>query len=132
MTEHEHKTSNDGVSRRSFLEKTSAALAAAVSLPILAAAQQAKDQSGDKHTGANEKELGPKNPALEAQEPDSVFPTMSDAGGPPPFKYPFALSNRRIASGGWTRQVSVRDFPLSKKMAGVEVRLIHGVRPDVL
>src|ERR1700678_1070114 len=126
MTEHEHRTSNDGVSRRSFLEKTSAALAAAVSLPILAAAQQAKDQSGDKHSGANEQELGPKNPALEAQESDSVFPPMSDAGGPPPFKYPFALSNRRVASGGWTRQVSVRDFPLSKKMAGVEMRLISG------
>jgi oxalate decarboxylase len=126
MTENEHRTSNDGVSRRSFLEKTSAALAAAVSLPILAAAQQAKDQSGDKHTGANEQELGPKNPALEAQESDSVFPPMSDAGGPPPFKYPFALSNRRVASGGWTRQVSVRDFPLSKKMAGVEMRLISG------
>src|ERR1700678_695801 len=126
MTEHEHRTSNDGVSRRSFLEKTSAALAAAVSLPILAAAQQAKDQSGDKHTGANEQEVGPKNPVLEAQEPDSGYPPVTDAGGQPPFKYPFAMSHKRIESGGWTRQVSVRDFPLSKKMAGVEMRLISG------
>jgi oxalate decarboxylase len=126
MTEHDHRTSNDGVSRRSFLEKTSAALAAAVSLPILAAAQQAKDQSGDKHTGANEQELGPKNPVLEAQEPDSGYPPVTDAGGQPPFKYPFAMSHKRIESGGWTRQVSVRDFPLSKKMAGVEMRLISG------
>ena len=100
MTEQDHKTSSDGISRRSFLGKTSAALAAAASLPILAAAQQTKDMSKDTHTGVNEQELGPKNPGLEAQEPDSVFPPVSDAGGQPPFKYPFALSHRRIESGG--------------------------------
>jgi oxalate decarboxylase len=126
MTEHKHRRSNDGVSRRSFLEKTSATLAAAVSLPILAAAQQTKDLSGDTHTGINEKELGPKNPDLEAQESDSGYPPVTDAGGQPPFKYPFAMSHKRIESGGWTRQVTVRDFPLSKKMAGVEMRLISG------
>ena len=69
---------------------------------------------------------GPKNPSLEAQEPDSGYPPVTDAGGQPPFKYPFAMSHKRIESGGWTRQVSVRDFPLSKKMAGVEMRLISG------
>jgi oxalate decarboxylase len=126
MTGHEHRRSNDGVSRRSFLEKTSATMAAALSLPILAAPQQAKDRSGDKHTGANEQELGPKNPVLEAQEPDSGYPPVTDAGGQPPFKYPFAMSHKRIESGGWTRQVTLRDFPLSKKMAGVEMRLIFG------
>ena len=68
MTEQDNLISKDGVSRRSFLEKTSAALVAAASLPILAAAQQTKDMSRDTHTGINEKELGPKNPGLEAQE----------------------------------------------------------------
>src|ERR1700721_2423794 len=122
MTEHELRTSNDGVSRRSFLEKTSAALAAAVSLPILAAAQQTKDMRGDNNTGTNEQGLGPQNPSLEAQEPDSGYPPVTDAGGQPPFKYPFAMSHKRIESGGWTRQVSVRDFPLSKNMGGVRRR----------
>ncbi len=126
MTDRNKGMSNDGVSRRSFLGKTSAALAAAVSLPILAAAQQTKDLSGDTHTGVNEQELGPKNPGLEAQEPDSMYPPETDAGGQPPFKYPFALAHKRIEAGGWTRQVTVRDFPLSKKMAGVEMRLISG------
>jgi oxalate decarboxylase len=126
MTEQDKVISNDSVSRRSFLGKTSAALVAAASLPILAAAQQTKDMSGNTHTGTNEKELGPKNPGLEAQEPDSAYPPVTDAGGQPPFKYPFAMSHGRIESGGWTRQVTVRDFPLSKKMAGVEMRLISG------
>jgi oxalate decarboxylase len=126
MTKQDNLISNEGVSRRSFLGKTSAALAAAASLPILAAAQQTKDMNGDKLTGINEQQLGPENMGLEAQEPDSVNPPASDSGGQPPFKYPFAMSRRRIESGGWTRQVTVRDFPLSKKMAGVEMRLISG------
>jgi oxalate decarboxylase len=127
MKEKGKMMSNDGVSRRSFLGKTSAALAAVASLPILAGAQQqTKDLSGDTHTGVNEQELGPKNPSLEAQEPDSMYPPETDAGGQPPFKYPFAMAHKRIEAGGWTRQVTVRDFPMSKKMAGVEMRLISG------
>jgi len=126
MAEQDNRTSTEGVSRRSFLEKTSAAVVAAVSLPILAVGQQTKDLSRDTHTGINEQELGPKNTALEAQEPDSMYPPVSDAGGQPPFKYPFAFAHKRIENGGWTRQVTVRDFPLSKKMAGVEMRLIAG------
>jgi len=126
MAEQDNRTSTEGVSRRSFLEKTSAAVVAAVSLPILAVGQQTKDLSRDTHTGINEQELGPKNTALEAQEPESMYPPGTDAGGQPPFKYPFAMAHKRIESGGWTRQVTVRDFPLSKKMAGVEMRLIAG------
>jgi oxalate decarboxylase len=126
MKEHDDTLSTNGASRRSFLGNTSAALVAAASLPILAAAQQNTNTSTDKHNGINQEELGPRNPGLEAQEPNSVFPPLTDAGGQPPFKYPFAMSHRRIESGGWTRQVTVRDFPLSKKMAGVEMRLISG------
>jgi len=126
MTEQQEVMGNDGVSRRSFLGRTSAALVAAASLPILAAAQQTRDMSQDTHTGINEQELGPKNPGLEAQEPDSMYPPETDAGGQPPFKYPFAMAHKRIEAGGWTRQVTVRDFPLSKRMAGVEMRLISG------
>ena len=31
-----------------------------------------------------------------------------------------------LKAGGWTRQVTVRDLPISKTMAGVEMRLISG------
>jgi hypothetical protein len=50
MTEQQEVMGNDGVSRRSFLGRTSAALVAAASLPILAAAQQTRDMSQDTHT----------------------------------------------------------------------------------
>jgi oxalate decarboxylase len=120
------KNNPDEFTRRSFLGKTSAVLAMAATSPILVAAQQTADKSGDSHTGANEEQPGPRNPALDQAEPDSVYPPTTDAGGQPPFKYPFSFAHKRIEAGGWTRQVTVRDFPLSKKMAGVEMRLIKG------
>ncbi len=39
---------------------------------------------------------------------------------------PFSFAHKRIEEGGWTRQVTVRDLPISKKMAGVQMRLIKG------
>jgi oxalate decarboxylase len=119
----------DRLSRRKFLENTSAALAAAAMAPVVSGAQNQQQKPGpgsDTHTGINEKELGPQNPTAEQAEPDSVFPPETDAGGQPPFKYSFALAHRRIEAGGWTRQVTVRDLPISKKMAGVEMRLVRG------
>ena len=124
---------SSSLSRRNFLRNTAAALAAtAAAAPLAAGAQnnlaqpQTKDMSHDTHTGVNEKVLGPENKIIEDQEPDSMFPPTTDAGGQPPFKYPFGFGHRRVEDGGWTRQVTVRDFPLSKKMAGVEMRLIKG------
>jgi len=127
---HEASSSTSALSRRNFLRHTAAALAAtAAAAPLAAqtlATPQTRDMSHDTHTGVNEKQLGPENKIIEDQEPDSVFPPTTDAGGQPPFKYPFAFGHRRVEEGGWTRQVTVRDFPLSKKMAGVEMRLIKG------
>jgi oxalate decarboxylase len=120
------KSNPDEFTRRSFIGKTSAVLAVAATSPILAGAQQTVDKTGDNHTGVNERQPGPKNPTLDQAEPDSVFPPTTDAGGQPPFKYPFSFAHKRIEAGGWTRQVTVRDFVLSKKMAGVEMRLIQG------
>ncbi len=118
--------STDILSRRKFLSASSAAVAVAAGLPAIAAARQTQDKSQDSHTAANEQQPGPKNAALDRAEPDSVFPPETDAGGQPPFKYPFSFSHKRIEAGGWTRQVTVRDFPISKKVAGVEMRLIQG------
>jgi oxalate decarboxylase len=74
----------------------------------------------------NETQPGPINKVLDSSEPDSVYPPGTDSGGQPPFKYPFSFAHKRIEAGGWTRQVTVRDLAISKKMAGVEMRLIKG------
>src|SRR6267154_6012793 len=109
------------LNRRSFLEKGSVALALTAGLGL---AQQTGN--GNSHTGNNETQPGPVNKTIDALEPDSAFPPTTDAGGQPPFKYPFSYAHKRIEAGGWTRQVTVRELPISKKVAGVEMRLIKG------
>ena len=69
---------------------------------------------------------GPKNLKLAAENPDSEWPPSTDHGTVKPFKYPFALARKRIESGGWTRQVTARELPISQSMAGVEMRLTAG------
>jgi|SRR6185503_18594366 len=44
----------------------------------------------------------------------------------PTFKYPFSLANKRDYEGGWSREVTVRELPVSKSMAGVNMRLTAG------
>jgi oxalate decarboxylase len=44
----------------------------------------------------------------------------------PTFKYPFSLANKRVYEGGWSREVTVRELPISKSMAGVNMRLTAG------
>ena len=114
------------LSRRKFLETGSAVLVAAAGLQT-AQGQQSKIYPTDTHAGINESQPGPKeNKVLDGQNTDSVWPPETDAGGQQPFKYSFSLSHKRIEGGGWTRQVTVRDLPISKTMAGVEMRLISG------
>jgi oxalate decarboxylase len=122
----ENDSPSNKLSRRSFLERGSVALALTAGLPVIAAAQQTRDMSRDTHAGVNETQPGPINKTLDSSEPDSVFPPETDSGGQPPFKYPFSYAHKRVEAGGWTRQVTVRDLPISKKMAGVEMRLIKG------
>jgi oxalate decarboxylase len=114
------------LSRRKFIEAGSAVFVAAAGLQA-AQAQQDKIYPTDTHTGINESQPGPpNNTVLDGQNQDSVWPPESDSGGQPPFKYSFSLAHKRIEGGGWTRQVTVRDLPISKTMAGVEMRLISG------
>jgi len=117
----ENESQNSRISRRGILHFGSAALTAGTL--AVAAAQQI--QSPDHHL-PNESVPGPRNVDLEAENPDSVWSPPTDNGGVPPFKYPFALARKRVESGGWTRQVTVRELPIAKDLAGVEMRLIAG------
>jgi oxalate decarboxylase len=111
-------------SRRGFLEIGSAALAAAGALSAnqAAAEGQGGSESGDRKTS----DPAPKNDPLEAQNQDSVLPPGTDAGSVPTFKYPFALAHKRLHPGGWSREVTVRELPISTTIAGVNMRLTAG------
>jgi len=70
---------------------------------------------------------GPGNSGLDAQNPDSMWPPGTDSKSlVQTFKYPFSLANKRVYEGGWSREVTVRELPISKSMAGVNMRLTAG------
>ncbi|TXM71821.1 cupin domain-containing protein [Methylobacterium sp. WL69] len=71
--------------------------------------------------------LGPRNPAREAQDPFTVLPPKTDHGTMPNLKWSFADSHMRLEEGGWARQTTIRELPVSKAMAGVNMRLRAGV-----
>ena len=117
------------LSRRNILSAGPAAFAAAAALSaadkVKAQSTQEPQQSGN-HNAPNETDPGPRNLPLATENPDSVWAPETDHGSVRPFKYSFALSHKRIETGGWTRQVTVRDLPISKDIAGVEMRLTAG------
>jgi oxalate decarboxylase len=112
------------LSRRGVFGLGSAALAAATM--AMAAERTAQAQQTPKHTTPNESDPGPQNRPLAAENPDSEWSPPTDSGTVKPFKYPFSFARKRVLSGGWTRQVTARELPISTTMAGVEMRLTAG------
>jgi len=117
-------------SRRGFLGMGSAALAAAGMLKATdMEAQQQKGEDQKPYPTKDDRSVsapGPGNPSMDQQNPDSFFPPPTDAGGVQTFKYPFGLSHKRMQKGGWSREVTVRELPVSKSIAGVDMRLTAG------
>jgi len=102
----------------------SAALTAAAMISTTARAQEQKNYPAKDDRSASAP--GPGNREIDNQNPDSFLPPQTDAGGVQTFKYPFGLSHKRMQEGGWSREVTVRELPVSKSIAGVDMRLTAG------
>ena len=70
--------------------------------------------------------LGPRNVPLERENPDLLASPYTDAGTIPNLKFSFSAARNRITSGGWAREVTIRELPVSTTMAGVNMRLKPG------
>jgi oxalate decarboxylase len=70
--------------------------------------------------------LGPRNVPIERENPDVLVSPVTDAGTIPNLKWPFALSRNRVLSGGYARETTVRELPISTEIAGVDMRLKPG------
>jgi oxalate decarboxylase len=70
--------------------------------------------------------LGPRNVAIERENPDVLVAPDTDAGTVPNLKWPFALSHNRVLSGGWAREATTRELAISTEIAGVNMRLTPG------
>jgi oxalate decarboxylase len=69
---------------------------------------------------------GQSNKLLENENPNSNTPPSTDRGDLGPTWYSFNLAHKRVEHGGWTRQVTERELPLSTEIAGVNMRLDAG------
>lgn len=70
--------------------------------------------------------LGPRNEPLERENPDLLASPDTDAGTIPNLKFSFSAARTRLGTGGWAREISERELPVSKTIAGVNMRLKPG------
>ena len=98
-------------------------LAGAVGNLAVGAAAQAAEASQPIRGQEGADIVGPSNPARRAEEPFATVPPKTDHGTLPNLKWSFADSHMRLEEGGWARQTTLREFGVSKEMAGVNMRL---------
>ena len=110
--------------RRTFLKSSSAALVAGLGLADAAAQEPPDAQKARQDRSASD--AGPENEPLRKANPNVFEPPPTDHGETPSIWNSFSTAHRRIQQGGWSRQVTVADFPLSKDIAGVNMRLTAG------
>src|SRR5438132_9637655 len=101
--------------RRSFIGTAAAAVGSFAALQKVTGADRSKSDPG------------PANPGLDGQNPDSIWPPPTDSKSlVQNFKYPFSFANKRTYEVGWSREVTVRELPVSKTLAAVNMRLTAG------
>src|SRR5437762_8310106 len=101
--------------RRNFIGTAAAAVGSLAVLQKVAGADRSRSDPG------------PANAGLDGQNPDSIWPPSTDSKSlVQNFKYPFSFANKRVYEGGWSREVTVRQLPVSKTLAGVNMRLTAG------
>jgi len=111
------------LSRRMFVGVS--ALASAGFLSTSALAQTRQEQLAGRADGSTS-DPGPENKSLLGENPNANTPPFTDHGNPGPIWFSFDLAPKRIQAGGWTHQVTQRELPPSKDLAGVNMRLTAG------
>jgi oxalate decarboxylase len=112
------------LSRRNVLTMGSA-LSGAMLARMTASAQTATNTRAAEKNGSGN-DPGPENKVLQSENPNSNTPPPTDHGDVGPIWYSFDLAHKRVQEGGWTHQVTQRELPSSKELAGVNMRLTTG------
>jgi oxalate decarboxylase len=114
----------DQVSRRTILAATAAG--GVFTAARAAGAQGTEPIPQPQRPGHGGTDPGPRNLARDRQNPDLLVPPPTDHGTLPNLRFSFSDSHVRQETGGWTRQVTVRELGVSKDIAGVDMRLNAG------
>jgi len=122
---HETEQEPEKNDRRGFL---AAAPAALITAPLAAKSATAEDLANAAAAKKDQSatDPGPENSQVRSANPNAFLPPDTDHGEVPTFWSSFSAAHRRIQEGGWSRQVTVEDFPISKDIAGLNMRLTAG------
>ena len=114
----------DPISRRNML--VAAAAGGLVTAATVANAQSMDSVPQPRRPGHGGTDPGPRNLLRDKQNPDILVPPATDHGTLPNLRFSFSDAHMRLETGGWTRQVTVRELGISKNIAGVDMRLHAG------
>ncbi|MGQ8924056.1 oxalate decarboxylase [Bacillus halotolerans] len=68
----------------------------------------------------------PRNIERDRQNPDMLVPPETDHGTVENMKFSFSDTHNRLEKGGYAREVTVRELPISENLASVNMRLKPG------
>jgi oxalate decarboxylase len=92
---------------------------------LLAAAAVTR-AAAENYSAAAMSDPGPHDSAQEAVNPYDWQSLATDHGNLGTLRHSFSAVHNRHTEAGWAREVTVRNFPISKAMAGVNMRLPTG------
>jgi oxalate decarboxylase len=111
------------ISRRNMLAATAAGGLLTASA---AAAQTVEGIPQPRRPGHGGTDPGPRNLMRDGQNPDVLVPPSTDHGSLPNLRFSFSDASTGLFTGGWTRQVSVREFGVATTISGTNMRLNSG------
>lgn len=82
-------------------------------------------------TGRGGTDFGPRNLSRDRENPDMLTPPVTDKGTVNNLRFSYSDAHNRLEEGGWTREVTERELPISTTIAGVNMRLNPGQRTGV-
>lgn len=76
--------------------------------------------------GAGGVDHGPRDVLRDLQNPDMLVAPITDNGLVPNMRFSFSDTHMQLNHGGWSREVTVRELPVAKTLAGVNMSLTPG------
>ncbi|MBE9914457.1 oxalate decarboxylase family bicupin [Paenibacillus donghaensis] len=76
--------------------------------------------------GAGGPDWGPRDVLRDLENPDMFVPPVTDSGLLPNLKFSFSDTHMKLDQGGWSREITERELPAAKTLAGVNMYLTPG------
>lgn len=76
--------------------------------------------------GTGGPDYGPRDVMRDRENPDMLVPPVTDSGLMPNLVMSYSDTHMQLNEGGWSREITVRDLPIAKTLAGVNMSLVSG------